>query len=278
MNIKYHYCLESGYRLAKFLKKFQIKYDTVYDTSGKPYLCSFDLYDGTAAYLYSKRLFPLYSPIPRMEYTEHEISKAEWLTVKACSWRVKIVVLNDTYTFLCPYKNLFSNTVKYRHAEQRGLFGVEQPVKWKNTYFSGPDTADNLIFCSQRGKQVLGSAWDGLKYTPVLVPRTGQEAQNVFQLQFTTLLPRDRIYLNGTEKKQKCRKCGKISYCIPETYQLAILGKGLAKECVYTTGDMWCYSKCGESFPQYIVSSKFYNTCKQKGIIKGLVFTPVVLV
>lgn len=222
MNIKYHYCLKPSHKARRFLNKFHVKFDAVCDVRGQPYLYSFELWDGTDAYLCAKRLFPVYSPIPSMEYTEHEIMSAEWLTVKACSCSVKLADSGDTYSFSCPIKNPFFPTVKYRHAEQTGLFAIERPVIWKNKVFGGPDTADNLIFCSEHGKHGLGTVWDGLEYSPVLMAGTHQQAEDVFQLRFTNLLPPEAIHLNGLEKMQKCRQCGRIRYCIPETYQLSL--------------------------------------------------------
>lgn len=278
MRTKFHFFLKQSQRLLDFLSEFKVEYHIAYDASGRP-LYSFDLYDKTTAYSCCKKRFPFYTPIAFTEYSEEDFSSAEWFTVSGCSRRVKLSLSDDTYTFSCPYQSLFFKPPKYRHAVQTGFFAAEQVVRWKSSYFSGSDTADNLLFCSDRGMQLLGEAWGGLEFWPVLSDKTHCKMKDLNQLKFVHVLPEGSIHLKGTEKLLKCRQCGKIRYYIPQNYQLSLhKNADLDKDCVFTTGDIWCYDKFGHAISQYVVSDRFYRTCKQKGISRGLAFAPVELV
>ena len=165
--------------------------------------------------------------------------------------------------------------MEYRHMSQVGLLTTNRKIKWgKHSFFSGPDSADELLFCSQMAKQILGE-WNGLKYLPVKKKNTSTFAPNLFQLSFEKILPIDAL---GGGKKYTCPHCGKQIIRYPKGLTSLTIRKSELKDpfSVYSTGNIVCGERVGyDTYSAYIVSHEFYRLCKERCIDRGLVFEPI---
>ena len=167
MRIKHYYCLKNKFGLLRFLNRYEIPYQTEdsfevlgtsVQVSDKEYL--FELYEDQKVYEKFKQQFPFVSrldSITTCEYSQGEIEEAQWLFVRNKS--VKVQWEYDEYAFQrsCGYKRPFQKEMEYRHEEQIGYLSVTKPVRWgTRQFFSGPNAADELLFCSDKTRRILG--------------------------------------------------------------------------------------------------------------------------
>ena len=179
MRIKYHYApaISAHSRLTNFLEKRNISYELCPLVGGTNYrLCVFDLYRDQDEFIEFRIRFPFLSWITEsIEYTESEIETAEWLFVRSMSKLVKWEYHSSAFQQSCEYKKPFLHDKYYKHSEQIKPLTATQKMKWSTRrYFSGPDTAEDFIFCSKRAKNMLDGKWKGLNffnviYIPILI-------------------------------------------------------------------------------------------------------------
>lgn len=282
MRIKHHYCLENKRELVRFLEKFQIAYEIYEQQEIKYNVCIFDLYEDQEAYKKFKLKFPFitkYDSINSIEYSKEEIENAEWLTVRNSSIKVQWKYEEEAFIQSCAYKRLFIKDLYYRHSKQTGLLSADQPVKWDaKHFFSGPNATDDIIFCSERTKQILGNRWDGLELWPVKKSNSSKYIPDLYQLFFAQELPIEAI--DGGELRV-CKGCGRKMIRIrDEIYQLKIRKEYLTDQNkVFKTADVLTadFIRC-TTFSVNIVSQKFYQYCESRQMNRGMIYEPIHLV
>ena len=237
------------------------------------------MYEDQKVYEKFKQQFPFVSrldSITTCEYSQGEIEEAQWLFVRNKS--VKVQWEYDEYAFQrsCAYKRPFQKEMEYRHEEQIGYLSVTKPVRWgTRQFFSGPNAADDLLFCSGKTRRVLGSVWKGLEFWPVKKYASQGQIKDLYQLYFAETLPMEAI----TNKPIiSCPKCGKTMIRIPNPVQKLVLDKNYLKDQthVYKTGDVLTEQKMGYHTSFFnIVSQEFYQYCERFGMNRSMVYEPV---
>lgn len=279
MRIRRHYCMRDKFGLVKFLNRFQIMYETA---GMENELYSFDLYEDQDVYKKFKERFPFISRFDSfntIEYSKEEIEKAEWLFIRSQSIKVQWEYDEKAYKQLCPYKPLFQKELCYRHSEQTHILSVTKAVKWgTRQFFSGPNAADDIIFCSERAKSILENRWNGLEFWPVKKCNSSKNVADLYQLFFAKCLPIDAL---SGGKMAVCKGCGrKILRVSDGTNQLAINRKYLQDQRnVYNTGEVLTgYIIGSNTFSLNIVPQDFYQYCERHGMNRGMIYESVNLV
>lgn len=282
MRIKHHYFFETRASLIKFLDKYNISYDLTTLPEAKGSICTFDLYEDQDFYIKFRKKFPFvskYGAINSIEYSKEEIEKAEWLTVRNISTKVQWEYEEDAFIQSCSYKRLFIKELYYRHSKQIGVLSVDRPVKWDaKHFFSGPNAADDIIFCSERAKKILGDRWEGLEFWPVKKSNSSKYIPDLYQLFFAQDLPIEAID-SGTLRV--CKSCGrKVMRITEDIHQLRIRKEYLLDQNkVYKTADVLTgdFIRCN-TFSVNIVSQKFYRYCEEHRMNRGMIYEPIKLV
>lgn len=283
MRIRYHYTFIGKAAIIRFLDNNQIPFETsmVYKSGDK--LCHFDIYSDDPIYSKFKRHFPLHFTWCNpsfVEYDDSEIESAPWLFVRSMSKQIDWIFDESSYSMTCPYKKLFSSTNSYKHIEQIAPLTVGKKPKWSNRrYFSGPNAADDdLIFCSNIAKELLGDRWQGLEFLPVKNRRGTLQIDGTYQMQFTNIIP---VCAFSGGKRKRCGSCGKEYIVMKDgLHSLQIEEKYFGDgDKVFQTGSILTDSPFG--FPLYtanIVPQSFYQFCKKHNMNHGMIYEPVNLV
>lgn len=282
MRIKHHYYIKSRMSLMKFLDKHQIPYKTDNLPGIKGSMYTFDLYEDQEVYKKFILEFPFVARrdlIESIEYSKKEIENAEWLTVRSISTKVDWEYDEDAFRQSCFYKRPCIKELYYKHSEQVGVLSVNKPVKWgTRQFFSGPNAADNIIFCSEKTKLVLDNKWKGLEFWPVKKYNNSIYISDLYQLYFMESLPIDAIKGGSLIT---CNTCGRrIIWLTKGVHQMEINRKYLTSpDRVYKTGDVLTEqpNKC-TTFSLNIVSQKFYQYCEKNQMNRGMIYEPIKLI
>lgn len=282
MRIKYHYApaISVHSRLINFLKKRNIPYELCSLVGGtNACICAFDLYRDQDAFIEFRIRFPFWGWVTEsIEYTKSEVENAEWLFVRSASKLVKWEYHSSSFRQSCEYKKPFLRDKYYKHSEQIKPLTATQKMKWSTRrYFSGPETAEDFIFCSKRAKNMLDGKWQGLNFLNVMNVN-GEPYDDLYQLVFERRLPPEA--LRGG-KETTCRSCERPVIRFKNVLlQLEIQKKLIPDtDSVYSTGDVLTDSIIG--FPTYsmnIVPQSFYQYCKEKCMNHGMIYEPINLI
>lgn len=280
MKVKYHFCVENRRRLVSFLDKYDVPYEAVPAVQKGNGLCVFDVYEEDESYVKLKRQFPLMtlSAMKTREYSKTDISNAKWLRIWAKGNKVQVEWEEKSFDLLCPYKNVFGDT-GYRHDEQTDSLSVAKAVKWgTRQFFSGPNSADDMIFCSEKAKNLLGDKWQGLEFLGVKKSNTQRYIPDLYQLFFKEHLPIEAV--KGGYRTM-CRYCGKeiVRFKHDDLQELKIDRNFLENPYkVYSTGSVLVCGRTGyRTFSINIVSQQFYQYCEANHLNRGLAYEPVEL-
>lgn len=148
----------------------------------------------------------------------------------------------------------------------------------KKTFFSGPSTADDIIFCSEFAKSVLENKIDGIFFKKVKNRQNTDYVDNIYQLYFDSVLSIEAIYGGSLTH---CNTCGKkiirIKY---NSEQIKIKRKYLSGfNQAYRTGDILTEQKIGHTtFSVNIVPKLFYDLCEEYQLNHGMIYEPVKLI
>lgn len=272
---EYYYCIQGRKvkRVQAFLDDFEFEYEREED------FLTFWIEDNQEAFKRFKRKFPfMIANSSQPVYSKEELETAKWLIVSTASLKVILENLENTFSYRCEYKRLFSKESSYRHSEQTDNFEAKKGVKWGNQhYFYGSDMyAIRELFCSDIAKRILLRNWKGISFRPVKKYNKDAYIDNLNQICFEQILPIEAIQLQGKERMKKCPDCGKISYKIDGVfYQLSLKKEYLADEnSFYSTGNIW-NSGLMHEYPMYIVPASFYKKCRELGMDRNLYYVPV---
>lgn len=282
MRIKQHYFYTAKKELISFLEKNKIVYEICDLPESNNKLCTFDLYEDQELYWQFKKQFfylPKNNSIRTIEYSKQEIESAEWLTVRSKGTKVQWEYEEDAFQKTCAYKRLFINELYYRHSMQVDLLSVSKAVKWgSKQYFSGPNTADDFLFCSERARELLKGRWEGLEFWPVRKYNSTQRMSDIYQLVFMNNLPINAI---AGGKTIECESCGKKVMRFAEGIHMLEIKKEYLKDPfkVYRTDDVLTeqLKKC-TTFSLNIVSQEFYRYCEKNQMNRGMIYEPIKLI
>lgn len=276
MRRKYHYCLDSSKRLLRFLQAHNMSYTLTPQPSLNRELCTFDLYQDQKINRQFRLHFPFTCCIENLiEYSQSEIESADWLFVRSKSTKVEWEYEEGAFSRSCRYRRIPQMDMRYCHVEQTGPLTVVKSVKWNaRQFFSGPNSADNLLFCSDQAKSLLDGRWSGLEFLPVKKPRNKGYHSNLFQLSFRETIPVEAL---AGGRPSKCRFCGRPLFRLFEgVNQLQVKKEFLKQGHVYKTGQVLTgqFLRC-DTYSVDIVPHEFYQFCKERGMDRGLIFEPV---
>jgi hypothetical protein len=279
MRVKHHYFITNRFGLLKFLDKYQISYKICKLVDSRDNTYAFDLYEDQEAYVKFRAQFPFIGSIKTIEYSKLDIENAEWLSVRNRTTSVQWEYNEKAFKQSCPYKRPFLNEVYYRHIEQIDILSITKPVKWgKKQFFSGPDSADEIIFCSERAKLILENRWKGLEFWPVKKYNSSEKITDLYQLFFTQSIPVESLHGGNLAK---CNACGRKIIRITEgTHQLVVDRKYLQdRNNVYKTESVLTNQLIGcTTFSLNIVSNDFYMYCERNKMNQGMIYEPIRLV
>ena len=275
MRIKHHYCLKNKIRLVDFLDKFQIPYEV--DESS----CTFDLYEDQEVYKKFIIQFPFntIASLKAVEYSKEELENAQWLSVRNISIKVQWEFDEKAFKKSCSYKKILTKELYHRHCEQVDVLSAVKPVRWgSRQFFSGPNSADEIIFCSEKIKNILENKWEGLEFWPMKKYNTSNYIKDLYQLYFSKRLP---IEAFNSECLSICKGCGKKVIRIKGGAHPLEINKKYLKDqkSVYTTGDVLTKDKIGyNTFSLNIVSQDFYQYCEKHQMNRGMIYEPINLI
>lgn len=221
---------------------------------------------------------PKYDSIKSIEYSKQDIENAEWLTLRSMNTKVQWEYEDKAFRKNCSYKRLFIKDLYYRHSEQIDILSSSKAVKWgKRQYFSGPNAADDLLFCSEKAKELLDNQWEGLEFWPVKKYNGSKNISDLYQLVFSNTLPIEAI---AGGKSIQCDGCGKrIMRFADGIDKLEIRKEYLNLRKVYRTGDVLNEQLKGcTTFSLNIVSQEFYQYCEANQMNRGMIYEPIKLV
>ena len=281
MRIKHHYFYEAKTRLVNFLRKNEIPYEISDLPESTKKLCTFDLYEDQEFYWkFRKQFFFLskYNSFKSIEYSKQDIENAEWLTLRSMGTKVQWEYEDKAFRRECSYKRLFIKDLYYRHSEQIDILSASKEVKWgKKQYFSGPNAADDLLFCSEKAKDLLDNRWEGLEFWPVKKYTSSKNISDLYQVVFSNSLPIEAI---SGGKPIQCVGCGKRIMRFADGIQkLEIRKEFLDPSKVYRTDDVLNEQLKGcTTFSINLVPQEFYQYCEANQMNRGMIFEPVKIV
>lgn len=282
MRIKHHYYLEGKNSLISFLDKNKIPYKVNALPESQKKMCSFDLYEDQKFYELFKHQFLLFSgyeSIKSIEYSKQEIESAKWLTVRSIGTKVQWEYEEDAFRKECSYKRLFIKELYYRHSTQINILSASKAIKWgAKQYFSGPNAADDFLFCSEKAKELLNGRWEGLEFWPVRKYNSTKYISDLYQLVFIDYLPIEAI---SGGKAIQCEGCGKKIMRFTEgIHKLEIKKEYLNNPLkVYRTDDVLTEELKGcTTFSLNIVPREFYQYCEANQMNRGMIYEPIKLI
>ena len=208
-------------------------------------------------------------------FSKEEMENANWYTFEATRHDIETSDPYFTYEYSCPYET--RTGVRYHHAKQINPYISKRVPKWKNNYnFCSVNTGDfNIIFCNDIAKMMINNRnITGIEFMPV-VNRYNIPTENVSQLCFSNILPRDAFAFIGEYSEIVCPLCGEIRYSFS---QPMYDNMRIKTELIPDGIDMFSAEMSinrGWIVPPIIVSKKFYNLVTKEMKEKHVRFRPI---
>ena len=260
---------ENSPKIIKILEEEKIKYDDI-------------MGNGFVFYLYSDnpRTIEILGYLQDKCYMEalfskEEMEAANWYTFEATRHDIETSDHDFTFEYSCPYTS--QTGIRYRHEKQINPYLSKRTPKWKNNYnFCSVNTGDyNEIFCSDIAKIMMENRGiTGVDFMPV-VNRKNIPTENVSQLHFPNVLPREAFVFIGEYRELICPTCGKINY---EFIQPGYDNMRVKTELIPPGIDMFSAGMStsrGWIVPPVIVSKKVYNLVVNELKEKHVRFMPI---
>ena len=208
-------------------------------------------------------------------FSKDEMEAANWYTFEATRHDIESSDDHFTFEYSCPYESEIG--IRYRHEKQINPYLSKRTPKWKNNYnFCSVNTGDfNSIFCSDIAKMMIENRnITGVEFMPV-VNRKNIPTENVSQLCFPNILPREAFDFLGEYREIVCPNCGKIQY---EFVQPMYDNIRVKTELIPSGIDMFSAEMSvsrGWIVPPVIVSKKVYNLVVNEMKEKHVRFMPI---
>ena len=277
MRYKYYYYLIYNPKIIDVLEKYKIRYQVFEKTRITPSFIRFSFFStSTNATEIACEIANIssYNPIITAEYTDSEMTNAEWLWITPKRQSIDISNVPEAYLATCTYTDSFGMR-RVSHQCQRDLFMIEkEPVIGKQIAFWAESTGLAEIFVDSRVRDLIEeNSLSGIELKKVLLKK-GIYSSKVFQLTAQQVIDRQFIGTGYGEKIISCEFCGREQFVIEQAYQLhvdfSIIDK---KSDMYVTDRIFGE---GISYPLYIISQRFYQLLKRANLAGGITVSPVV--
>ena len=251
------------------LQSANIKYE---DIMGKS-LC-FQFYSDSERADDILKLLPK-RPIVSAIFSDEEMENANWYTFEATRLDIETSDVDFTYQYSCPYYTELG--IQHRHQKQVNPYISKRTPKWKNNYnFCSINGGDfSVIFCSDIAKKMIQNRGiSGVDFMPV-VNRKNIPTENVSQLCFFNILPRNIFTFIGEYREIVCPTCGKINYEFvrPMDDNLRINTELIPDGIDVFSAEMSLQR--GWIVPPVIVSKRFYDLVSKELKEKHVRFYPI---
>lgn len=235
-------------------------------------IIAFDISESDYNYDSVCRFMQNYKPIvtKHKHYSEEELNNAQWLSM-LCFWG-KVDIDSDS-----AYDSTFSGFCPVcKTKEQIGLYRINKVPVWKkNKNFCADSSGGwDKIFCSSEAKKVIeANGIKGVDFKNVLKHKTFEPIDDLYQLEFQTIVDPFILDLKPVPAAQKCEHCGKTVY----RYSDDLPEKSFKPNKVIEETDAFIIpvKTCGCEF--VIISNKFYKVLKYTLKDKTLKFEPIQL-
>lgn len=273
MKIIVHFCVfiqcNVCIEIEDFLKEKLIVYKKTDFIDGRK-IVSFDIFESDYNYDSVFSFMQIYKPIvtKQKHYTDEELNNAQWLSM-LCFWG-KIDMDSDS-----AYESTFSDFCTVcKIQEQIGPYRISKAPLWKKSKNFCADSSGgwDKIFCSSEAKKVIEeNGIRGVGFKNVLKHKTSEPIEDLYQLNFKTVVDPFMLDLKPVPAVQKCEHCGKIVY----RYYDDLQEKSFKSNQVIEDIDAFIIpvKMCGCEF--VIISNKFYKVLKYTLKDKTLKFEPI---
>ena len=272
MKVKYRcrerYKNEHSQKIIKILEEEKIKYDDIMGNAFVFYLHS--------DHERTKEILEYLQEKYYMEalFSKEEMEAANWYTFEVTRHDIETSDQDFTFKGLCPYESEIG--IRYRHAKQVNPYLSKRTPKWKNNYNFCSGLGDyNEIFCSNIAKMMIENRGiTGVEFM-LVVNRKNILTENVSQLRFPNILPREAFVFIGEYTEIVCPTCGKINY---EFVQPGYDNIRVKTELIPNGIDMFSAEMStsrGWIVPPVIVSKKVYDLVVNEMKEKHVRFRPI---
>lgn len=273
MKIEYR-CLEPykneySQKIIKILEEEKIKYTDIMGNAFVFYLYSD--HERTKEILgYLQRKYSMAAI-----FSKEEMGNANWYTFEATRHDIETSDFNFTFKQSCPFNTELGT--RYWHTVQANPFVSKRIPKWKNNYnFCSVNTGDfNKIFCSNIAQVMIKNRdIKGIDFVPV-INKKGVATENVSQLCFSNILPREAFDFVGEYREIICPFCGEVRYAFahPMYDNLRVKADFIPSGIDVFSAEMSVQE--GWIVPPIIVSKKFYDLVVNEMKEKHVRFRPI---
>lgn len=260
--------------LIQQLQENRIQYDCEEELSSLFGWIYFDISEQNPAFLHIRELCGSNAILTyKVLFTSSELKSAKWLTFKS---RIdKIDLVREDTTFFCT-EFFGDGKAHHRYLSGKPFYVSRPPKHTKQQHFFSSCTATSCLFCTAHAKQSLQEFSGAVEYEPVFRSSTNMPVGDLFYMNFRETIPKIAIDLANVEEVFICPVCQKQTYLPP--IQLHIDKEYLSNAVdFYKTDDIFSYGG-NFAFCMNIVPQRVYRAFIEKGIHRGLEFTPVKLV
>ena len=208
-------------------------------------------------------------------FSNEEMENANWYTFEATRHDIETSDFDFTFKQSCPFQTELGT--RYWHTVQVNPYVSKRIPKWKNNYnFCSVNTGDFYqIFCSDIAKTMIKNRGiKGIDFMPV-INKQGLPTQNVSQLVFSNILPREAFDFIGEYREIVCPFCAKIRYSfIHPMYDNMRVKTDLIPPGIDAFSAEMSVRE-GWIVPPVIVSKKIYNLVSKEMKEKHVRFYPI---
>ena len=281
MRVIHHISCNGSPSLSSALKTLQVEFTEVFlpsQNQEQVSILAFDIGEANEKYPIVLKFLPSdYTDIPHLEFSEKELLKSDWLTMRCTNSEFDLSYVERLFPFV---KSASPSRAKCKHIQWGQLY-LSKPINWKKKHFaSSYDLGTSFLFCDDYAKKVLEQSGAKIMFETILHSRTKAVLENNYFMHLTDELPLDAIAFYGEERAGICEACGQNYYLTPQpgTYQLHIYKSYLqGRNCICKTPDVFALAPIS-SHPFILVSQTLYRQLREKHATKNLVFEPVILV
>ena len=279
MKTKWHYFCTASPELLDALKQHAVPVEISPAYQDKllsiPARLTFDLFEDDSFFADIRAQLPEDTvSTPDLCFSDAELQAAQWLTVRGTNLRLEIANPSDAFYCTEPI-----DETRARHRYRTGQpFSLRMPVKWDRQHYfcCAYDLGDDYLFCRDMAKDVLEEFHCEIQYEPVYAAKTGQPIPDLSFLNLTQVLPQETIRWERGTEELVCPQCGKTQIDYSGDFQLHAseatlnsMGNFFRTEAIFGGGSFLS--------PIHIVTQALYRALTERGMTRGLRFTPVVL-
>ena len=206
------------------------------------------------------------------EYSQKDLQEAELLTMRGRILSLDLERESRMFSFSEPQEDGSFN----HRMLATNRFYIRNSVKWGRKHFMAAYVlGESHLFCDNYAASFL-SKYMNVNLIPVFNNRTETIMENIFYVDFKTIIPQEMICFEK-QKKHICPNCGQETWIAGPDHQLFLKKEIAFKDVSFAkTPDIW---GAGNHFryPINIVSHEIYVKMQKEALIRNIVFEPVVL-